>query len=51
MTTDTISNRLKEEKLENRVKTKIKVNCIDSIIGDPSVSCDLCLYRQQDVAL
>jgi hypothetical protein len=36
----------KKKNLETRVKTKIKVNCIDSIVGNTSIDRDLCLYRQ-----
>jgi hypothetical protein len=41
----------KKKKYKTRVKTKIKVNCVCSIVGDTSIGRDLCLYRQQDIAL
>jgi hypothetical protein len=33
------------------IKTKIKINCVCSIVEDISIDCGLCLYKQYDVAL
>jgi hypothetical protein len=46
-----MNNRSNRRKVENYDKIKIKANCIDSIFRDSSISRDLCLYRQHDVAL
>jgi hypothetical protein len=41
----------KKKKYKTKVKTMIKVNCVCSIVGGTSISHDLYLYTQQDIAL